>query len=211
MKIEKLSEDKIRITLNLEDLEKKHINFRDFMTNPAESQDLFLDVLKEAEEKVGFVTKDYKVMLEAFATPDGFFVLTVTRLVPEKDASKKRKVHIKRKTNPINTSLAIYRFQIFDTFCQFCNYLAHSNLKNLAGLAGRTVLYKYQDKYYLVLENLHANSKLFKPFVSAITEFASSVPEADLFSTKLKEYGEIFIKSNAIKICSKYFCSNSKK
>ncbi len=51
------------------------------MSNSIKSQDLFLDILEEAEKKVGFVTKDYKVRIEALAMNDGDFIFTVTRLV----------------------------------------------------------------------------------------------------------------------------------
>lgn len=80
MKIEKLNDDKIRITLNLQDLEENHIDFHTFMSNSIESQELFINMLDKAEKEVGFVTDDYKVMIEALATANGNFILTVTRL-----------------------------------------------------------------------------------------------------------------------------------
>ena len=58
MKFEKLSENKIRITLTPGDFEEKHIDFQDFMSNPLESQDLFLDILEEAKSQIGFNTSD---------------------------------------------------------------------------------------------------------------------------------------------------------
>lgn len=70
MKIEKITENKIRITLNVDDLREKNIDFHSFMSNSIEAQDIFFDMLKEAEEKVGFETKDYKILLEAMATLD---------------------------------------------------------------------------------------------------------------------------------------------
>ncbi len=79
MKFEKLNEDKIRITLSSQDLAEKDIDFHSFMSNSIKSQDLFLDILEEAEKKVGFVTKDYKVRIEALAMNDGNFIFTVTR------------------------------------------------------------------------------------------------------------------------------------
>lgn len=68
MKIEKLNDDKIRIILNIEDLEKNDIDFHSFMSNSIESQELFLDMLDKAEEEVGFTTDNYKIMIEAIAT-----------------------------------------------------------------------------------------------------------------------------------------------
>ena len=88
MKIEKLTENKIRITLNLSDLEEEHIDLHSFMSNSAESQALFCSLLNKAEKEVGFYTKDYKLMIEAIAVPEGNFILTVTRL-PEKEQVKK--------------------------------------------------------------------------------------------------------------------------
>ena len=73
MRIEKLTENKIRIILNLDDLKEKNIDFHSFMSNSIESQDLFLDMLDIAEEEIGFITKDYKLIIEAIATSDRQF------------------------------------------------------------------------------------------------------------------------------------------
>ena len=70
MQIEKLTENKIRIILNLEDLKEKNIDLHSFMSNSIESQNLFYDVLNKAEEQIGFVTKNYKLMIEAIAVPE---------------------------------------------------------------------------------------------------------------------------------------------
>ena len=89
MKFEKLNENKIRITLNNQDLIEKNIDFHSFMSNSKESQNLFLDMLDEAEKKVGFVTKDYKLRIEALAMSDGNFILTITRFGKSVDTNTK--------------------------------------------------------------------------------------------------------------------------
>ena len=73
MQLEKLTENKIRITLNLEDLKEKNIDLHSFMSNSIESQDLFYDVLNKAEKEIGFITKNYKLMIEAIAVPERKF------------------------------------------------------------------------------------------------------------------------------------------
>lgn len=88
MRIEKLNEDKIRIILDVTDLREKDIDYQAFMSNPIDTQKLFLDMLEEAEEQIGFDTKDYKITIEAIATIDGTFVLTVTRTAPEEMRKK---------------------------------------------------------------------------------------------------------------------------
>lgn len=207
MKIEKLNEDKIRITLNREDLVEKDIDFHSFMANSLESQELFLDMLDEAEKEVGFVTDDYKIMIEALAMSNGNFILTVTRLVPETETgrSKKKKVHIKRKVPNFNIDKTIYRFSSFEDFCNFCSSLNNDLLTNLSNFVENTSLYFYENRYYLVFTKLNNNFEDIKSFTSAITEFAHFVNISTLFERKLLEYGEVIIPNNAIGNCIKYF------
>lgn len=70
MKIEKLNENKIRITLNMEDLSERDIDYHSFMSNSIESQGIFLDMLNTAEKEVGFNTDDCRIMIEALALKD---------------------------------------------------------------------------------------------------------------------------------------------
>ncbi len=67
MKIEKLNEDKIRITLNMDDLNERDIDYHAFMSNSIESQSIFLDMLDTAEKEVGFNTQDCRIQIEAIA------------------------------------------------------------------------------------------------------------------------------------------------
>ena len=122
MKFEKLNNDKIRIILNLQDLEDNNIDYQSFMSNSSDSQKLFLEMLDEAEEQIGFTTKDYKLMIEALATINGDFIITVTRFLPELDISStynKRTVKVKRKTNKIITDSIVYEFNSFDDIFDF--------------------------------------------------------------------------------------------
>ena len=206
MKIEKLNEDKIRITLNLDDLKEKNIDFHTFMSNSIESQSIFLDMLDEAEKKVGFVTDDYKIMIEAIALNNGSFILTVTRFAAQKPKNtyKRKKVNIKRKKPNINCSKAIYEFTSFDNFCEFCGYLQKNNCTT--SLSKFQLLYEYNNKYYFVLSDINTNSQNLKFLCSTITEFAHFVNYSDLFERKLMEYGNLIMKNNAVKTCVKHFC-----
>lgn len=208
MKIEKLSDDKIRITLNLQDLEAQNIDFQTFMSNPIESQDIFLDMLDKAEEEVGFVTDDYRLMIEALAMSNGNFVLTVTRIQTDKKDKttyKKKKVNIKRHSATIHSDKAVYCFDRFDDFCEFCAFLDNSILRFLNDFSKSISLYLYHEKYYLVFSKINVNSNLLKMFCSSITEFAHFVEHSELFEHKLCEYGTLLMQDNAIDTCLKHF------
>lgn len=207
MKIEKLSDDKIRITLNIEDLKENDIDFHSFMSNSIESQDLFLDMLEKAKKEVGFITENYRIMIEALATSNGNFILTVTRINPERQKStyKCKKLNIKRKTCNLDCKKAIYCFETFDEFLDYCNFLKNDILKNIENFTSHIKLYEYNSKYYLTLEDIKINSNLLKNFASSITEFAHFINDSDLFESKLLEYGNIIFKDNAITMSFKHF------
>ena len=205
MKIEKLNDNKIRITLGLEDLKEKNIDFHSFMSNSSESQSLFLDMLREAEKEVGFVTKDHKLMIEAIAMADGNFVLTVTKDTSDNEKLKKNRIHIKRKSVDLNKPIAIYSFETFDDFCSFCNFLNDSAFNDIVHKIETISLYEYQKQYYLCLDGINVDVAVLKGFCTAITEFGSYVNNAELFERKLKEYGTILIEENAIDMTIKHF------
>ncbi len=215
MKFEKLSENKLRIILSIKDLEEKDISFHDFMTNSFETQDLFLDILEEAEEKVGFNTKNYKVKIEALAMTDMDFIVTITRMTPEinkstSDISTRKKFKVRRKQTKPELEQAIYRFNSFDDYCSFLQCLSQNHLITSINIAQNIILYFYKKQYYLVLNNINIEYPNLKKFYSSIVEFATYINNANLFFAKLQECGNLIIKHNALKSSLIHF-TNIKK
>lgn len=208
MRIEKLNEDKIRIFFNIDDLIEKNIDLHTFMSDSMETQDLFLDMLDQAESELGFNTKNYKLIIEALASSDGNFIITVTRMSPN-DASvgKKNKKTVKAKIKSFSPSKvsSINVFNTFDDFCAFCSNI--NAFPTLSDLNLKTAsLFNYHDKYYLILNHLKLDDETSKVLYSTLSEFGTPVKNESLFERKLKEYGQIIFKKNAIQDCLKYFC-----
>ena len=211
MKFEKLSENKIKIIVSMKDLEDKDISFHDIMANSIESQDLFLNILEEAEEKYGFKTSNCKIRVEALAMTDKDFILTITKIVPEtvkKQSNQflRKKVKAKRKVNNITSSQdLIYKFNTFDDYCKFTEYLTSNNMIDANKLAKSIQLYIYNNFYYLIFHNMNNKYTKLSTFYTAVTEFGSYVLDAELFVHKLYESGTLFIKNNALKRSFNYF------
>ena len=79
MKIEKLTENKIRVIINSQDLKDNHIDLHTLMTKTLENQSLFFDMLSKAEQVVGFYTDGCRLLIEAFSFADDIFVFTITK------------------------------------------------------------------------------------------------------------------------------------
>ena len=208
MKIEKLTENKIRVIINSEDLKNNNLDYKTIMEKPIESQKLFLEMLLRAEKEVGFYTDGYKLLVEAFSSSDGFFVFTITKY-DEKTAtiSTKPKVKPRKKVKNVNpkSSISIYQFSDFEEFCDFCTALHNTTKVQPKQLAKNIALYLFQDTYYLILSNINIDYVNIPVFYSTISEFASLASHSETFKMKILEHGKAIMKRNAIETGIRYF------
>ena len=66
MKIEKLTDNKIRVILKQKDFKNKNINIHSLLLSTPELQSLFLEILNQAKKEVNFDTDGHKLLLEVF-------------------------------------------------------------------------------------------------------------------------------------------------
>lgn len=200
MKIEKLNENKIKITLSSEDLKARNIDIQSFIYNSPESQDLFWDVMREAEKEYGFNVDESMVYVEAAATTSGIFTLTVTKTANSLNQAnlkpRLRKQNYKLKRKSVNTPLdnSIYKFTSFDDICDFCK---NTNIDNFTD----TTLYELNSEYYLFVSNVPTSN---------ILEYAIRERNTDIFIAKLSEYGKKIIEKDALKIIAENFIKTKK-
>lgn len=192
MKIEKLSENKIKITFNIDDLEAKNIDVYSFMHNTPETQKLFWDILNEAEKECGFNVDNSMVCIEASTSGGGNFVLIVTKTnekpIFKSSSPKPKHLKLKRKSIPVTQKENIYQFATFEDLCEFASTL------NLRGVKHNS-LYSMNNSYYLKC-SLNNNS---------IIEYSSIVTNPSLFEAKLNEYGKLIIEKKALQTIKKFF------
>ena len=79
MKIEKLTENKIRIILHQEDFIDKSTNIHNLLLQIPDSSSLLLEILNKAQKEVGFDTDGYKLLIETSYTGDNTCVFTITK------------------------------------------------------------------------------------------------------------------------------------
>jgi negative regulator of genetic competence, sporulation and motility len=206
MKIEKLTENKIRIILKDADLKDKSWSLNQLLLKPSESQSLLLEILNKAKSECNFDTEGYKLLIEGFFNIDDSYVLTITKY-KEKNSNPKRYILAKRKNDNLNNKSLVYSFNDFDDFCNFCNLLNSNKKIVLKNLLKNSILYLYNNTYYLQIEKLNISDNFYNSFVSSILEFSNNLIYNKNFDIKLKEYGKVIIKKNAIQTGIKYFAS----
>ena len=204
MKIEKLTENKIRIIVNSYDLENKNLDFKALLSRTLDSQGFFLDMLEKAKTEVGFNTDGCKILVEAFSTTDEYLIFTITKYVDKSNTQTGKRPKVKMKNLNISATKAIYKLDNFDVFCDLCTYL-NNNFSNITKISKCSSLYLYNNNYYLLIRNNNISKDIMQNFYISISEFLSMANLSSNFENKLFEHGKAIIKNNAILTGLKYF------
>ena len=156
MKIEKLNIDKIRITLDVNDLKNNNIDIHTFMSNSTENQNLFLYILDLAEEQYGFSTDNYKIKIETMYLNNDSFILNITRF-KENTNSKLPRVKALQKDFYFDLDSCFFIFSSVNDFLDFYSIL--KNTLNITILHDcKYSLYLFKDNYFLTIDSYCLNS-----------------------------------------------------
>ena len=90
MKIEKLTENKIRIIINQEELENTKIDVQKLLSSDQTSQELLLRILKTAKKEIGFDTDGHKLFIETFSSSNEAIVFTITKFQSENEPNPEK-------------------------------------------------------------------------------------------------------------------------
>ena len=213
MKIEKLTDNKIRIIVKPSDLDIDGIDIHSLMSKAFEGQNFFSKMLEKAKKEVGFNTDGCKLLIEAFSSPDGVLIFTITKFSP-KDSNTfvetpKKKLSVKRKSINFSKKQAIYSFKNFDEFCDFCEYINKLENFDIRKFSKNISLYIYNNTYYLIVKNINTSYEYVKTFYSISSEFLKPLTFSPSFENKLIEHGKAIFKRNAITNVIKYFSSSN--
>lgn len=202
MKIEKISTNKIKVTLTNEDMLEWELNFDNLTYNSPQVQELFWDVIRRAEYELGFFVDNAQLMVEAMPTKSEGFVMIVSKVDEQqslakhvKSRPKRTEIKVKRKPRSI-IQPQIYEFEEFDDVVNVC-----CQIYDL--FEGYSLMYKYNNRFYLSLLNI--NDMDDEKISYKLLEYGKRMPYSATIEGKLVEYGEVMIKKNAIEVINKVF------
>ncbi|MEG0872740.1 MAG: adaptor protein MecA [Clostridia bacterium] len=213
MKVEKLTENKIRITLTFDELKKRKISLSDLQSDSLVAKDLFIDLLEESNLEEDFSLDDAQLFIEASADSNNLFIVTITKVenIPElqkyslientipKKVSKKKKIRTNYdKKIDYKVDSFVYSFSSIDDILDMCNVAKSEKL-----FFGKNSLYKYIDTYFLVFSKSSIkNKKFIKTFVF-LSEFCKQYYSYDIFGISIKEKSKLIIEDKALQKLTK--------
>lgn len=202
MKVEKINENKVKITLSIDELEQRDISLKDLEKDTVKAKKLFLELIEESNLESSFIFEHAQLFVEAATDSNDFFTVTITKIDDFPDLAKYNlldegfeKKTIRKPSNnlayPINFN--IFSFQSLDTILDMCDIL-----KKTKCFLGKNSLYKLDDRYFLIFSKYSIKNSKFSRTYSIINEFCSSTYESDLYEVCIKEKSKSIIKDKAL-------------
>ncbi|MDD4844208.1 MAG: adaptor protein MecA [Anaerotignum sp.] len=214
MKIERVSENQLKLTLSRTDLVERDLKLEDLINPSEKTQKLFRDIMEQALDEYDFINESTPLMVEAVPVGVDGIMIIVTK-IDQKNKSenpmdllfKNKEAHKwKRKTldtvetnNNENEDLLIFSFQTLDEAIQ-------ASLRLHDCYQGESELYKSNERFFLVLQADTYPAEESNDYIELIlNEFGQKHISTSLAKYYLLEHGETLISTNAIEILAKTF------
>ncbi|MFC5531715.1 genetic competence negative regulator [Cohnella yongneupensis] len=197
MRMERLSQDKIRIFLTFDDLSERGIQKEDMWREIPKVHELFSEMMDQAYSELGFDASG-PLAVEVFGMPAQGMVVIVTRgkLERESGAQTEDEEEVYELEVTLEQSEAIiYRFRDIEDAIGAAKTLASRFTEE-----GR--MYRYQNHWILAFDPAGLESSGYHALIAVLAEYgeATSVTPA-----VLEEYGKVIIASNAIQVLATTF------
>ena len=200
MKIERLSQDKIRIFLTFDDLSERGIQKEDMWQEVPKVHDLFTEMMDQAYNELGFDATG-PLAEEVFALPAQGMVVIVTRGKYDHhqyggsgEEELPEEVYEMEVTLEQTDSI-VYAFRDFEPLVE----AAHVLIGNITS-AGK--LYSYKGKWYLYFDPKHFEETQLSALIAVLSEFGDSSPVTEAV---LSEYGKTVMPEDAVQVLCTHF------
>lgn len=188
MKIEKLSSNKIRVTVTPSELTVWDINPQAISPDSPQLKEFIASLLAQSAEETGFDLASASILVEA--RPQGNdFVFVITRLVYGIEETQKELTRAIIRKKLLNgqyraksssaPALSYFRFESLTDFAAFWRAAGPAGMEGAA-------LYEAEGQYLLGLRRTEARLRLLAE------EFAAPVGSAELY---LREHGRVFARA----------------
>lgn len=197
MKIERLSQDKIRIFLTFDDLKERGIQKEDMWREVPKVHDLFSEMMDQAYSELGFDASG-PLAVEVFALPAQGMVVIVTRGKMDRSAPSQEgdeEEVYEMEVTLEESDLISYVFDEFEHLLQ-----AVKMINNLSFEGG--ALFSYRDRWILQLEPEDLEDNQIQSLIAILSEFGEAT---SVTTAVLEEYGTIVMAEDAVQTLCAHF------
>lgn len=216
MRIEKLNDNKLKISFSSKELEENNITVHSFLSGSNEAQKLFIALLDIANEEFGFDIKNCNISSETISFDNKDFVIFVTKKLQTSTSTEKS-----NKISPYNLlelidynhtenvdSLSfipplgieneinkiIYKFETIEEVFLFSEYAnLEIPIKNLTNS-----LYKYNNYFFIIIDIKKLADFQKQLVISILSEYKNYIYLSPLAYARLMEHSILILENRAI-------------
>lgn len=209
MKIEKVSDTQLKLTLTKADLAERDIQLEDLIRPGEKTQQLFRDLMEQVMEECDFVTENTPLMVEAVPVGLDGIMIIVTK-VDNKDKQKgdtvldlfsqakdlrrfkKKSLSTEETENKSDSDILVYSFSQLDDVIDV-------SMRLDARFCGDSSLYKNEGRYFLVLQgNTYTAEETLDDLEVLLDEYGERHVSTPLAKYFLNEHGDVLIADHAV-------------
>lgn len=215
MKIERISENQLKLTLTKDDLKERDIQLEDLITPSEKTQKLFRDIMEQAMDESDFISENTPLMVEAVPSGGDGIMIIVTKVANKEKQGKSGADLLSQtqearrwKKKPLDTmehraeqasDLLIYSFPALDD-------VINVSLRLDSTFHGESAVYKNDNKYFLVLQGDTYNTEdSSEELELVLKEYGQKHVSTPLAKYYLIEHGETILGDKAVKALAKTF------
>jgi len=202
LKVEKINENKVKITLSIDELAQRHISLKDLEKDTMKAKQLFLELIEESNLESSFIFEHAQLFVEAATDSNDFFTVTITKIDDFPDLSKYNlldegfnKKSIKKSSTDMSYPIKfnVFSFDNLDNILDMCDIL-----KKTKSFLGKNSLYKLDNRYFLIFSKYSIKNVKFLKTYSIITEFCLCNYASELYEVSLREKSKLIISDKAL-------------
>lgn len=210
MRIERISETKMKFVLMHTDLEARDIKISEISHSSDKTQRLFKEIIQLAQDEGVFPTEGTPYLVEAMRVGVDCLAIVVTKINQE-DLEKqyslvpaakghcryKRNGYIEESEYPGEDSHSIFSFGDLDVAASAAQAISHV-------FGGESGLYSYNSRYFLWILNETEDSRTTSDLDAVLQEFGQKHVSNELSKQYLTEHGSEIIAEDAVGKLSMY-------
>jgi adapter protein MecA 1/2 len=198
MKLERLSNDKIRVFLTFDDLRERGIQKEDMWNDIPKVHELFNEMMNSAYEELGFEVSG-PLAVEIFAMPAQGMVVIVTKSklssTADDDEDEDLDDILEMQVTLEHTDRICYVFRQFEDVLGAAKILQSMEVS-------QGTLFHYKDRYVLHMESDDFSEKQMLDLISVLSEYGDAVSYT---KAVMEEYGQTVIEADAVTVLCKHF------
>lgn len=208
MKIEKINDAKLKITLTITDLREQNIDIADLSLDTPKAHSFFDDVLEQAFDEYGFEVNDSPIVIEASPVSKDTLVIFISkvdketvidRLKEHSDRLGEAQSTVKKRSprKKIKSDVIIFSSETLSNIELAC--------ARLSGLfEGHSMLYKLNGTYYLILGKNKVKGVANSSIEALLSEYITKSKSSMVDLAYIEEYGDVLIKTRSVEILGDY-------